>query len=400
MCKNKYLIRNWTSKLLILSFFFFLSGCWDSKNITELSLVVGEAIDQGDEAPMERILNEKGGGYRKQNMITITWQIVIPKIAASKSTSADQKPYKNHSISGDMIHQFAREASLESKPLFNQHQKMFVFGEKLVRSMDLQTLLDQHFRDNEVRESGLVLVARGLAKDTLETKGSEIPVDRLVQISKNQYRNTRILPPMTIQNIMGKISTRSSFLVQSVVASQGEVKFAGAAVFKGETNKLIGFLSEEELEGLTWLTGKSKGGVVKTLDEPDQPFIIYELESLKSRIRPNVAGNKISFHVEIESVGRLTEDWRKKVNYFEDEFLQSAEKAAEEEVIRHVDMILKAMQKKYGVEVAGFGNQVRIHYPKVWQNVKHNWDEEFRKISVTYNVKLKINDYGLRRMKK
>jgi spore germination protein len=385
---------------LLLLPLLFITGCWDSKNITEMSIVVGEAIDQGNEAPIEKELNEKGGGYQKQDLITITWQIVIPKIAASRSVSADMKPYKNLSLSGDMIHQFAREVSLESKPLFNQHQKMFVFGKKLVRSIDLQTLIDQHFRDNEVRESGLVLVARGLAKDTLESQGPEIPVDRLVRISKNQYRTTRILPPMTIQNVMEKIATHSSFLIQSVVASQGEVKFAGTAIFKQEENKLIGFLSEEELEGLTWLTGKSKGGVVKTLDEGNRPFIIYELESLKSHIKPKVSGDKISFEVEIDSIGRLTEDWRDKVDYFDNSYLQSAEKAAQEEVEHHIDMILKAMQSKYLVEVAGFGTQLRIHYPKVWQKVKQNWDQEFSKIPVTYTVKLKINDYGLRREKK
>ncbi|MZQ86658.1 Ger(x)C family spore germination protein [Paenibacillus sp. 5J-6] len=395
MFKIKVIAAN----LLLLSL-LVMTGCWDSKNITEMSIVVGEAIDQGDEAPKEDELNKKGGGYRKQDLITITWQIVIPKIAASRSVSADMKPYKNLSLSGDMIHQFAREVSLESKPLFNQHQKMFVFGEKLVRSINLETLIDQHFRDNEVRESGLVLVARGLAKDTLESKGPDIPVDRLVRISKNQYRSTRILPSMTIQNIMEKIATHSNFLIQSVVAAQDEVKFAGAAVFKQGENKLIGFLSEEELEGLTWLTGKSKGGVVKTMDEGNHPFIIYELESLKSQIKPKVSGDKISFHVEIDSVGRLTEDWRDKVDYLDDSYLQSAEKAAEKEVSRHIDMILKVMQSKYLVEVAGFGTQLRIHYPKVWQKVKQNWDQEFSKIPVTYSVKLKINDYGLRREKK
>lgn len=198
---------------------------------------------------------------------------------------------------------------------------------------------------------------------------------------------------------MEKIATHSSFLIQSVVAAQDEVKFAGAAVFKQGENKLIAFLSEEELEGLTWLTGKSKGGVVKTMDEGNHPFIIYELESLKSHIKPKVSGNKISFHVEIDSIGRLTEDWRDKVDYFNNSYLQSAEKAAEKEVARHIDMILKAMQSKYVVEVAGFGTQLRIHYPKVSQKVKQSWDQEFSKLPVTYSVKLKINDYGLRREK-
>ncbi|MCY9661845.1 Ger(x)C family spore germination C-terminal domain-containing protein [Paenibacillus chondroitinus] len=117
-------------------------------------------------------------------------------------------------------------------------------------------------------------------------------------------------------------------------------------------------------------------------------------------MQPKVSGDRISFHVDIDSVGRLTEDWREKVDYFDNSYLRSAEKAAEEEVARHIDLILHTMQSKYSVEVAGFGTQLRIHYPKVWQKVKQNWDQEFSKIPVTYSVKLKINDYGLRRMKK
>ncbi|WP_127456352.1 MULTISPECIES: Ger(x)C family spore germination C-terminal domain-containing protein [Paenibacillus] len=140
--------------------------------------------------------------------------------------------------------------------------------------------------------------------------------------------------------------------------------------------------------------------LVNTTDEGNHPFIIYELESLKSHIQPKVSGDRISFHVDIDSVGRLTEDWREKVDYFDNSYLRSAEKAAEEEVARHIDLILHTMQSKYSVEVAGFGTQLRIHYPKVWQKVKQNWDQEFSKIPVTYSVKLKINDYGLRRMKK
>lgn len=47
-----------TANLLLLSL-FVMTGCWDSKNITEMSIVLGEAIDQGDEAPKEDELNKK-----------------------------------------------------------------------------------------------------------------------------------------------------------------------------------------------------------------------------------------------------------------------------------------------------------------------------------------------------
>jgi len=385
--------------LLLIFSLFLLTGCWDSKVITDLSLVIGVAVDRGEEAPEEEALDEEGGSYRKKDVMTMTWQIVIPKIAAAKGAHPAQKPYKNLSISGDTIHQITREASLETKPLFGQHQKMFVFGESLARTTNLQNVIDQFTRDNEMRESGYVLIAKGEAKETLETNGNNIPVDRLLDITKNEYRTTRIMPAMTLQKMIAKMSARSSFLLQTVVASKGEVKFAGAAVIKGGENKLIGFLTEEELEGLSWLKGESKGGIVKTQGERNQPVAIYEIESMKSRIVPKLDGDHISFHVIIESNGRISEDWRNRVDLSKDQSLKAVEKAAENQVSHLVGLTLKTMQKKYRVDVAGFGNELRIHYPKFWRKIRKNWDEQFSMVPVTFSVKLEIKDYGMRRRK-
>ena len=53
--------------------------------------------------------------------------------------------------------------------------------------------------------------------------------------------------------------------MQNVISMNGETKFAGAAVIKGKTKKLMGFLNEQELEGVVWINGKRDGGVVKLL---------------------------------------------------------------------------------------------------------------------------------------
>lgn len=101
----------------------------------------------------------------------------------------------------------------------------------------------------------------------------------------------------------------SSFLLQNVISIKGETKFAGAAVIKGKTKKLMGFLNEQELEGVVWINGKRNGGVVKTFDKESKKLIIYEIKSIKSKIIPHVNGNNISFDVNIESEGRLSENW-------------------------------------------------------------------------------------------
>ncbi|MFD6207464.1 Ger(x)C family spore germination protein [Peribacillus sp. NPDC060253] len=383
-----------------LSVFLFLSltGCWSSHEIEEQSLGIGLAFDKGKQSSIEKKLNEQGGGYSKRNLITATYQFITPLVASSttKQAGPQQKSYVNVSESGDSFHQMVREISLRSEqPVTAHHMKVVVISESLAKSYKLEQLLDQNFRESEVRPSCLVLISKGRASKTLETKkAGEIPAFRLAGIVENAYRSTRILPPMSHIKVESKIKSGSSFLLQNVRSANGQVKFAGAAVIDGKTHKMTGFLNEEELEGVTWITGKGKGGVVKSFYKETGQLIVYEIETMKSRIIPRVKGNNISFDVNIESVGRLSENWVLSGNTFKNEFLKKAEKSSEKEVKRLVRNVLEKMQKEYKVDVAGFGNRLRIENPKVWKKVKKDWDQTFSETPINYNVKLTINDYG------
>jgi hypothetical protein len=79
---------------------------------------------------------------------------------------------------------------------------------------------------------------------------------------------------------------------------------------------------------------------------------------------------------------------------FNNKNLKDLEKKAEKEVKRMVENVTKKMQDEFKVEVAGFGNQLRIEYPKLWEKVKKDWDKEFSTIPVNYHVDITIKDYG------
>ncbi|MED0896733.1 Ger(x)C family spore germination C-terminal domain-containing protein, partial [Aneurinibacillus migulanus] len=192
----------------------------------------------------------------------------------------------------------------------------------------------------------------------------------------------------------GKMQSGSSFLLQNVVAANGEVKFAGAAVIKGKIKKLGGFFNEIEVEGLTWIIGKGKGGVVKSFDKQTGQLLIYEVESMKSRITPHINGKNISFNVKIESEGRLSENWITSGNAFENKFLKRVEKNTEKEIKRLVKNVVEKMQEEYEADVVGFGNRLKMENPKVWEKVKKNWDQTFSKVPITYNIEVTIKDYG------
>ncbi|GAB1764053.1 Ger(x)C family spore germination protein [Priestia megaterium] len=392
--------------LVFLSVFLLvpLTGCWSSHEIEERSLGVGVALDKGKESMIEKEFDEQGGGYARKNLITSTYQLITPQVASSttKQGGPQQKSYVNVFETGDSAFQMLRELSLRSDtPLTSPHMKVMVIGEALARSYSLEQLVDQSLRDNDFRPSCLMFISKGRASDTLESKtAGEIPAFRLSTMVENAYRTTRILPPMPLIKLESKIQSRSSFLLQNVVSANGEIKFAGAGIIKGKTNKMIGFLNEEELDGLTWITGKGKGGLVKSFDKKTGQLIVYEIESMKSHIQPHVKGNNISFDVHIESVGRLSESWMTSGSSFNNRFLQNAQKTSEKKVKHLVRNVLEKMQTKYKVDVAGFGNQLRIKQPRTWMRVKENWDQTFSEVPINYDVKLTIKDYGASGSKK
>ncbi|PEF56606.1 spore gernimation protein GerC [Bacillus cereus] len=275
------------------------------------------------------------------------------------------------------------------------HIKVVVISEDLLRLHSLEALLDLIFRDNELRASCLVLISKGFASKILESnaKGG-FPSFELIGILDNKNRSTRILPSVTVANLTGKMGSKSSFLIQNVSSAKGEIKVTGGSIIKGKNKKIVGYFNAKEIDGLTWITGQGKRGLVRIYEEETGQPIVYEIKSMKSKIIPHVRGKNISFNVNIESEGRISENWLTSQRKMTNEFLKKIEKEAEKEVNLIVNNVLEKAQKEYQVDVFGFGNKMRIEYPKTWEKLKGNWDKTFSEIPIKCKVKLIIKDYG------
>ncbi|PJN56286.1 Spore germination protein B3 precursor [Paenibacillus sp. GM2FR] len=391
-------IRFLLSALLIL-ILLPLTGCWSKKEIEDLGLIVGTSLDLEKQGGPQEESAGQAGGRLNRDRITITNQFVTSETTGkgAKTGSSPQKAYNNVSETGDAILPTLRNMVLRiDKRAFAEHSKVIIIGEDLARTLDMQKILDFFIREQEMRPSGLLLIAQNRASKTLESKKPmDIPAFRLVEMTHGHGRTTKILPPTTLTKIEGKLHSGASFLLQNVVSSSnGETKFSGAAVIEGKTKKLRGFLNEKEIEGLTWITGKGKGGLVKSVDKKTGQPVIYEILSMKSKIKPHVDGNNISFNIEIESEGRIAEHWVVSEKTIETEFLKRVEKAIEDEVERLVKNVLDKIQHEYKTDVSGFGNKLRIKYPHIWKTAKKDWDQTFSEVPIQYEVKITIKDYG------
>lgn len=155
--------------------------------------------------------------------------------------------------------------------------------------------------------------------------------------------------------------------MQNISESDGELEFSGAGVIKGDTGHWIGSLGQQDVESIAWIKGDVEGGAVKTYDKRNEA-ITYEIKSVKSKITAKVTeGNDISFHVKIESKGRLIENWDEKVNPTETRNMKEAEKEFEKEVTRRIKSLMHKLQSEYKVDVASFGERLNIEQPQVWK---------------------------------
>ncbi|MGM0882825.1 MAG: Ger(x)C family spore germination protein [Bacillota bacterium] len=378
------------------------TGCRSKDEIEDLSIYVGMGLDEANKTELETKLDKLGTDETKKNLITFTLQIVEKQSEAKggkAGSDQNSKPYINVSETGDSLFQLIREfTSQMERPVIGHHLKVIVINEQLAGHISMHQLLDFFLRDNDIRPSTMVLMSSGPARKTLEAKGNSIiPSFRLMGMIDNRYRTLKIIPPMTLSTLQGKMHAKSSYLLQNVIAAEGEVKFSGAAVIKGKTQKFRGLLSEEELLGVTWLTGKGKGGLVKSYDEKTKQIITYEMKTMKSKIRSHIDGDNVSFDVDIESEGRLIEDWTTSSAPIDEEFKKRAEQAAEKEVKRLIQLGLDKIQKKYKADVVGFGTRLNIEHPKHWQKVKQDWDNVFSEVPITYKVKLNITEMGAKK---
>lgn len=389
----------WLLASLCLFVILLLTGCWSKEEIEDLSIYVGVGLDVANKTSLETKLDRLGAGYRKKNLITYTLQIVEQKSDAKSGeakSNPSSKPYINVSETGDSLFEMIREFSTRTdRPVIGHHLKMIVINEELARRINMSNLLDFFLRDNAIRPDCLVFMSSGLTRKVLEARGNSIiPAFRVEGMVDNRYRTLKILPPMSLMKLEANMNRKSSYLLQNIIAVDGEVKFSGAAVIKGKTQKFAGRLSEEELLGVTWLSGKGKGGAVKSYEEKTNQITTYEVETMKSKIHSYVKGEHIKFHVNIESEGRLIEKWTRINEPNGADFKKRAEQAAEKEVQRLIKLGLNKIQKDYKADVIGFGKRLNIEHPKQWQKVKNNWDDVFSQVPITYSVKLTITDTG------
>ncbi|MFC5450295.1 Ger(x)C family spore germination protein [Paenibacillus aestuarii] len=349
----------------ILSCLMLTTSCWDRVEIDQRGFVVGVAID-----PDEHAKNSQKG----------TYQFVVPaglKQNSRGASDSSQKAFFNLTSSEQSMSSLAGKiANLTSRSPYFEHLKLVIISNEVARSgSHMADILDFFLRNNEMRRGVQILISEGNAADMLKINANiePMPVDYINSIAKNNMKTNFMLPQSRIGDVHEYLVKHRSFAIQKIKIENGSVNLQGAAIFDGHSKNFIGFLSGAETQGLNFITGDIKGGIVEAVINGSS--VDYLIKQYKRKISlENTDPNHLKFHIQLLSEGTLDKS-KANLDPLDATVSHNFEEKFQKEMVTAAMKTVKKLQQTYKKDALGLGAYLYQNHYQIWKKVQDNWEQ-------------------------
>ncbi|WP_157967399.1 MULTISPECIES: Ger(x)C family spore germination protein [Paraliobacillus] len=379
-------------KIIMIICLLVLTGCWDRRELSDLGIVAGMAIDK-DPITGEYVL---------------TSQYIRPAAESTQSPTPEE-PNLVVSTTGKSLAEVMRKSNktIDRKSFF-AHNKIIIISEELARD-GLIPIIDSFQRGKEVRGHVWFSIAKDIeAKELLQIKKngiSRVPANSLHGLFENAEHDAVATNMLTYYKQV--LEAGEDPVVGVLTREETEIKpfeqveLSGGAVFKED--KLVGFLNESDTRGYNWIREEGPMNDRGTMSLPslleEGKLATILLQQASSSITAKVGSdNQITFTIDVEQKARMTGQeateaikTRKEIT----DYLNDLQVVAEKEIETEIREVIDKAQEEFQSDIFGFGDILHKQYPKVWKKEKDNWSDTFVDVAYTVNVKVNITSSGL-----
>jgi len=371
--------------LFFLSASILLTGCWDRKEVNDMAVVLGAALDK-----------EEGEN------IKLTLQILIPRAVSSGQTGGGGgggRQVLTRSAIGENLADAASKLQTKfPRKIFWGHCKIFIFGKKLAESGDVHKQIDFLLRHSEPRERVYLFVSDGDAEEILELQPPLEPYPGEVLRKLTELHigvKTTVLD--FAQMLTGDAGTAVLPLIQKLTPSHGEkqeetiANIVGTAIFKRD--KMIGQIDTKVTRGLMWLRNETEATAV-TIDLKKGETITLDPIRETTKFLPTIKDGNWKILVNITSEGTIVQN-ASNLDVMSPIITRKVEKSLEKEIKQRLNLSLEQVKQEMNADAFGFADAFHRKYPKEWEKVKNHWDDILPNVEVKINIKTRVRRPGL-----
>ncbi|MFT8319668.1 MAG: Ger(x)C family spore germination protein [Bacillus sp. (in: firmicutes)] len=381
----------------IISVCFLLSGCWDRKELSEVQLVSGMAVDLGDNAKYK---------------VTIE---ALNAVELTSQTSQGNAPSIVEGIEGDSISEITHQFNqyLAQTPIYS-HMKLLVISEDVAK-LGLMEFIDYLERNRELRDDFKIIIVRDQkAEDVLKItypfkKASSLKISPQIDNILSEWGGD---PNVRINDFISDLTLEGKEPVLETVKIKGDSKKGGSmdnltkvtpdsvveldslAVFKNQ--KLQGFLPLEDIRSYLLINNYLKQTTVTVnCNSKDNEYSSVRVTQTNTDVQVKWKEGRPVIRVNIKAEGYLeATQCYKSITNIKTYFLY--EKLVNKTVSKQVEKTIKKVQEEYQSDIFGFGEMMRRQDYDQFIKVKADWNEHFAEAKVDVNCEITLRRSGIR----
>ncbi|MGN8843844.1 Ger(x)C family spore germination protein [Niallia sp. HCP3S3_B10] len=381
--------------LCILNCLFLLTGCWDRKELSEIKVVAGMAIDKGENAK---------------------YKVSVEALNAaelSTQSAGGNAPTVVEGIEGDSISEITHLFNeYYAQILIYSHMKVLVISEEVASAGRLD-FIDFLERNREIRDDFNIIIAKeGKAEDILKIaahykKASSLKLSPQLDHLLEDWGGD---PGMSIINFISELNLEGKEPVLATVRLKGDVEKGmsmkniqkvtpdaivvvdSLAIFKD--GKLVGFLSLEDTRNYLWTRNDIKTTSL-TLECKKGDFSAIRVTESQTEVTSKMKNGKPFFHISIKAEGFI-EGTQCYNNVEKLGTIAKYEKLINETFSKKITDTITKVQKQYQADIFGFGEVMRRQDFNSFMKVKDNWNEEFASGDVKVDMDFVLRRSGIR----
>ncbi|MBS4174320.1 Ger(x)C family spore germination protein [Bacillus sp. FJAT-49736] len=364
-----------------------LSGCGNVKELNELAIILGAAID----------LTEKGE-------IDLTVQFLNPHSTSSSggggAGGGGGKFTIVRSAKGlTVADAISKLQEVIPRKIFWGHCNVFIFGKRLARQGILDAV-DYIVRAPQTREQALLFISDGDAKECLNVDPPlEKQAGRVLTLLSKQH----ILLSVSVKDFMEmKLgSTNNTFLPyitklppNPTDPPQGTIPYIkGTALLKN--GKMVGILDDSLTRGIMWLRNEVKESQVVVQNPLGEKGTIT-LAPFQATIKliPLIQDGRWKMIAKASAKGEITENVTN-LNVMNPNTVKKVEKAMEKDISTRIRQSFNQLQRKNNTDIVGFAEEFHRKYPKEWNREEKHWDDIFHTLPLDIQIDAHIIGPGL-----
>lgn len=353
-----------------------LEGCWDVEEVNRRATVDTLFLD-----------------FDRTGRVRMGGSFQIPGTLLPPYNEAEQLLTKRHHMlygEGQGALDAWKELQTHTmRGIFFTQLRALIISEAYARK-DLPGLLDFIDRAGEVPTNIDVLITGTDPRDLLSMKinNNIVPGNYIADYFQIPYKRTLAKPIKLWQVEAILLNGTSDLYLPYIEPSQGQYRIAGEAVFAKDA--WAGKLSVAETQLMSMLQGSSGGYLTVPLG--GEKLAAFGDVSSRARIEvTRLRNGTLQFEIKLRVEGVLRETRPKipRVTLGDEKYyINRAERLLE----RNVQEFLRKLQN-LGSDPIGFGNKVRIKYPRYWRRI--DWHQVFPRATFRVRVDFTIKNTGM-----